>query len=359
MKKCCLGREAPDAICDSILVCPANIGLCCESSLRKVVKSKLLSISTVIGISQMASRIAVILFLSSLTFAGVIEDVRGAIAQNNFSAADSELQAYRTQHGIDPEYLEALSWMARGSLAARQLDHALDYSRQTQTLVAQQLKKVQLDSSAHLALALGAAFEVRAQVLAARGQRSQAVSLLQGALETYGKTSIRARLQKNLNLLNLVHQPAPPLDIKQHLGSAPPAPLSKLKGSPVLLFFWAHWCGDCKGEAPIIARLRSEYASQGLVVMGPTQLYGYAARGEEVSAPQELSYIEAVRQRYYSGLLDIPVPVSASNFDVYGASTTPTLVLIDRSGRVALYHPGAMSYDDLRSAIQGAIKPAS
>lgn len=306
----------------------------------------------------MASRIAMILLLSSFAFGGVIEDIRGAIAQNNFSAADSELQAYRTQHGIDPEYLEALSWMARGSFAARQLDHALDYSRQTQALVAQQLKKARLDSSPHLAVALGAAYEVRAQVLAVRGQRSQAVSLLQGALESYGKTSIRARLQKNLNLLSLVHRPAPPLDIKQHLGAAP-APLGKLKGSPVLLFFWAHWCGDCKGEAPIIARLRSEYASQGLVVMGPTQLYGYAARGEEVSAPQELSYIEAVRQRYYSGLFDIPVPVSQSNFDVYGASTTPTLVLIDRSGRVALYHPGAMSYDDLRSAIQGVVKPAS
>jgi thiol-disulfide isomerase/thioredoxin len=308
----------------------------------------------------MASQIAVILLLlSSLAFGGIIEDVRGAIAQNNFSAAGSELQTYRTQHGADPEYLEALSWMARGSLAARQLEQAFSYSQQTESLAAQQLKKVKLDSSPHLAIALGAAFEVQAQVLATRGERSQAVSVLQSALASYGKTSIRARLQKNLNLLSLVHKPAPPLDIKEHLGSAPPSPLSKLQGSPVLLFFWAHWCGDCKGEAPIITRLRSEYAGQGLVVMGPTQLYGYAARGEEVSAPQELSYIETIRQRYYSGLLDIPVPVSKANFDVYGASTTPTLVLIDRTGHVALYHPGSMSYEDLRSAIEGVIRPVS
>src|SRR5437763_1105740 len=65
----------------------------------------------------MASPIAFILLLSSLASGGIIEDIRGAIAQNNFSAASSELQAYRTQHGVDPEYLEALSWMARGSLA--------------------------------------------------------------------------------------------------------------------------------------------------------------------------------------------------------------------------------------------------
>ena len=308
---------------------------------------------------QIISRFGFFLMLSSLAFGGIIQDIRGAIAQNNFSAADSELQAYRAQHGVDPEYLEALSWMARGSLASRQLDQALEYSRQTETLTLQQLKKVKLDSSPHLAIALGAAFEVRAQALAAKGQRSEAMAVLQNALATYGKTSIHARLQKNINMLGLVQRPAPALDVKEHIGSALPSSLSKLRGSPVLLFFWAHWCGDCKNEAPILARLRSEYAGQGLVMMGPTQIYGYAARGEEVPPPQELAYIETIRQKFYSGLLDIPVPLSKANFDVYGASTTPTLVLIDRGGQVALYHPGAMSYDDLRAAIESVIKPAS
>lgn len=304
-------------------------------------------------------RFGFVLMLSSLALGGIVQDIRGAITQNNFSAANSELQAYRAQHGVDPEYLEALSWMARGSLASHQLKQALEYSRQTESLTAQQLKKVKLDSSPHLAIALGAAFEVRAQSLAAQGQRSEAMTVLQNALAAYGKTSIRARLQKNINMLSLEHRPAPALEVKEHIGSALPSSLSKLRGSPVLLFFWAHWCGDCKNEAPILARLRSEYASQGLVLMGPTQLYGYAARGEEVPPPQELAYIETVRQKFYSGLLDIPVPLSKANFDVYGASTTPTLVLIDRGGHVALYHPGAMSYDDLRSAIESVIKPAS
>jgi len=49
------------------------------------------------------------------------------------------------------------------------------------------------------------------------------------------------------------------------------------------------------------------------------------------------------------------VPVSNANFDKYGASTTPTLVLIDRQGHVALYHPGFMSYNDLRTAIERAM----
>jgi hypothetical protein len=53
-------------------------------------------------------------------------------------------------------------------------------------------------------------------------------------------------------------------------------------------------------------------------------------------------------------LLDVPVPVSKVNFDTYGASTTPTLVVISSKGVVDLYHPGLMSYDELRSAIDQA-----
>jgi thiol-disulfide isomerase/thioredoxin len=120
----------------------------------------------------------------------------------------------------------------------------------------------------------------------------------------------------------------------------------------VFLFFWAHWCPDCKAEGPILARLRSEYASRGLAVIAPTQLYGYAAGGENATPKNELSYIGQVWGHYYSGLQDVPVPVSKANFDTYGASTTPTLVLIDRVGKVALFHPGAMSYDDLHAAIE-------
>jgi len=118
------------------------------------------------------------------------------------------------------------------------------------------------------------------------------------------------------------------------------------------LFFWAHWCGDCKAEIPIIARLRQEFGPSGLAVIGPTQYYGYAARGEDASPAQEKTYIEAVRQRYYSSLLDMPVPLSNANFKTYGASTTPTLVVLDRAGKVAMYHPGAMPYEELRTALE-------
>ncbi|HWZ46125.1 MAG TPA: redoxin family protein [Candidatus Saccharimonadales bacterium] len=292
--------------------------------------------------------------LSSFASAGIIQEVRLSISQNNFPAAESQLKAYRDQRGIDPEYLEALSWMGRGALAAGRLDQAQDYARTTEKQTISYIKTRKLDSDPHLGIALGAALEVEAQSLAQQNKRAEAVTLLKRALAKYGNSSIRVRLQKNVNILSLSGQPAPTLEIVQHLGPQPVA-LGQLKGSPVLLFFWAHWCSDCKAEAPIMARLHSEYKDLNLI--GPTQLYGYTARGEEAAPAQELAYIDSVRQKFYASLADMPVPVSQANFNAYGASTTPTIVLLDRAGKVALYHPGAMPYEELHKAIADVLRP--
>jgi thiol-disulfide isomerase/thioredoxin len=286
----------------------------------------------------------------------LVGDVRTQLAQNSFSTAESELRTYKAQHGTTPEYLEAASWMARAYASTGQWDQAATYARDIGQDCERQLTayKRKLDDDPHLPIALGASYEVLSQSLAEKGQRAEAIRLLRSALARYGNTSIRARLQKNLNLIALVGQPAPPLQVTQYLGPKPPT-LASLKGSPVLLFFWAHWCVDCKAEVPIIASLRQEFAPAGLVVIGPTQLYGYAAQGADASPAQERAYIESVRTRYYASLQDMPVPLSKQNFDAYGASTTPTLVVLNRAGQVAMYHPGAISYDELRAALQKAV----
>jgi thiol-disulfide isomerase/thioredoxin len=298
--------------------------------------------------------IAGLISLVAPAWAGIVADVRGALARNNFSAAEGQLTSYRAQNGINGEYVEAYSWMARAALANGNYDQAAAYAKQAKADAAEALKHRALDAEPHLPIGLGAAIEVQAQVLAARGERTQAIAVLQGALRTYGDTSIRARLQKNLNLISFAGRPAPALREEQFLGSKPPT-LAQLKGSPVLLFFWAHWCGDCKAEAPIITQLRSEFAGRGLAVIGPTKLYGYTAQVEHASASDELAYIDAVRHRFYGGLLDMPVPISKYNFDVYGASSTPTLVLLDRTGKVAMYHPGALPYDQLKAEIEKVV----
>jgi thiol-disulfide isomerase/thioredoxin len=297
----------------------------------------------------------ILLAAACSAWAGIVEDVRGALAGNSFTAADLYLKAYKSKNGVTGEYVEAYSWMARTALGNKDYDQAASYAKQTEDMAQDLLKQRPLDQEPHLPIGLGAAIEVQAQTLAAQGKTTQAVEVLKSALKTYGDTSIKPRLQKNLNLLAFTGRPAPALHEEEFLGSKPKT-LAQLKGSPVLLFFWAHWCGDCKAEAPIITQLRTEFAPKGLAVVGPTRYYGYTAQEEHAAPADELKYIDAVRNRFYSGLLDMPVPISKYNFEVYGASTTPTLVLLDRTGKVAMYHPGALPYDELKAEIEKVVR---
>jgi hypothetical protein len=52
----------------------------------------------------------------------------------------------------------------------------------------------------------------------------------------------------------------------------------------------------------------------------------------------------------------MPVPVSAANSQAYGASTTPTLILVDAAGVVRFYHPGAASEPELSARIQAILR---
>jgi thiol-disulfide isomerase/thioredoxin len=171
----------------------------------------------------------------------------------------------------------------------------------------------------------------------------------------FAPTSLRERIQKDLNLLSLEGKPAPPLDEAEWMGSKP-VPLAALRGHPVLLFFWAHWCSDCKAEISTLAEIQKVYGPKGLVLIAPTKLYGYVANGQDAAPSVEKKYIDLVRRQYYSPLGDVAVPMSAGNFLKYGASTTPTLVLIDPAGVVRLFHPGNLSGQELAARIQAVLK---
>jgi thiol-disulfide isomerase/thioredoxin len=298
----------------------------------------------------MLSKLVPVFLVAATCWGSVISDVRAAIEKNNFAIGDSLIAKYHAEHGVTPEWLEAVSWLGRGALATKQLDKAEAYAKQTESVIASELKKRPLDAEPHVPIALGAAIEVQAQVMNERGERAEALTFLRTQLAAYRTTSIRTRIQKNIHLLSLEGKAAPVLEQREFLGSKPTA-LSILKGKPVLLFFWAHWCGDCKQEGPILAAIEKEYANKGLVLMAPTQRYGYVARGQEAGPAEELKYIDEVRQKFYGDLSRVTAPVSEENFKNYGASTTPTLVLIDRQGIVRLYHPGKMSLDELRAAL--------
>src|SRR5579871_2592992 len=99
----------------------------------------------------------------------IVSQVRIAAEERNFTLAEHAIQAYRATAGLTPEFLEALSWMSRGALDAKQYDRADNYSAETRKLVGDVLHAGRtLDQEPRLPLALGAGIEVHARVLLAR-----------------------------------------------------------------------------------------------------------------------------------------------------------------------------------------------
>ena len=251
-----------------------------------------------------------------------------------------------------PEWLAAVSWMARGASFAKRWDLAEQYAGEAYEGSLELMKERPLDAERFLPTALGAGIEVLGHTYDAQGDRARAVTFLGSARQEFAGTSIETRIQKNFLLLSLEGEPFPALEVDDYLGIEPPTP-DDLKGKVVVFFFWAHWCPDCKRQEPILTALHDEYSDQGLVIVGPTQLYGFVSRGQNATPEEELAYLNGD----YIAQFPIPpfmsVPVSTSNFLNFGVSTTPTLVIVDRDGIVQRYNPGDLSHEEL----VGLIKP--
>jgi thiol-disulfide isomerase/thioredoxin len=273
------------------------------------------------------------------------------LQSGDLASAEGLVAQYRRLNGDTPEALDALAWLARGELAAGRLDEAWKDAAEVRRACQTALATRKLDAEPYLPLALGSAYETQAAVLSRQHKRTEALQLLETALHTWRGTSIEDRLQQGINLLTLEGRPLPLVREADWIG-ARPSPESSWRGKVVLLFFWAHWCSDCKQDAPVIAKIAQEFEPKGLIVIAPTRLYGYTAQNEHASAAEEKAFVQKVFERYYAAIPHVQVPLDASNFDRFGASTTPTIVLADRRGIVRLYHPGLMQESELRSAIE-------
>jgi thiol-disulfide isomerase/thioredoxin len=285
----------------------------------------------------------------------IVEFVRANAMAGNYAVAAKGLAQFRAAHGVNPEYVMALSWVGRNRLAQKNVEEAEKNAAEVIKLSEAELVHRKLDAEPMLPLALGAGIEVEAQALAAQNRRDEAVVFLNDELKKHGATSIHDRLQKNLNLLTLEGKPVPVLDVSQGVGAVKPLPLSAHRGHPVLLFLWAHWCSDCKNEIAILKKLEANYGPRGLVVVAPTQHYGYIEGGQDAPRAAETKYIGQVFQKYYATLGPVEVPLSEANFAKFGVSTTPTMVLVDGQGIVRLYNPGNASYEALAAKIETAL----
>jgi thiol-disulfide isomerase/thioredoxin len=283
--------------------------------------------------------------------ADVVSAVRAAIASRGVAEGERTLNEYRAISGVTPEIVEALAWLARGALAAKQFDKANGYSANAYELAALAFKDRVPGDDLHIRRTLGVAIETRASVMVEQGARSEAVTFLRGELETYRNTPVHGLIQADVDRISLEGRPAPRLETRLRVGPRVPSN-DELKGRVVLLFFWAHWCPECKAESPTMAKLRDRYRSQGLAIVAPTQRYGYVEAGRPAAPDKELRHIIDVRNTHYGFLRDEPVPLSDANFKEYGVTTIPMHVLLDRQGVVRLYNPGRMTEEELEDAIR-------
>jgi thiol-disulfide isomerase/thioredoxin len=74
-----------------------------------------------------------------------------------------------------------------------------------------------------------------------------------------------AKFSDDVNDVDLTGEAAPEIQLTAANGRL--APLSSYKGKPVLLDFWATWCGPCIASMPDIATLYQEAMPKGLVML--------------------------------------------------------------------------------------------
>ena len=285
----------------------------------------------------------------------IVAGVRAAMATGGLIAGDKALAEYRAVHGSTSEAIDALLWLARGALSAQQFDKANQYAKESHDLALRGLKGTTAGDQ-RLWHSLGQAVEVLALVLVEQGGRSDAIYFLLGESATYLGTPIHDGIQANIRLLSLEGKPAPPLESGQSLGRRV-STAADSKPSALLVFFWAHWCQECKAESPMIAGLVDKYRAKGLALVAPTRRYGYINAGRSASPEREFRHIVQVRDAFYPFLKSAWVPVTDANHKAYGVAAIPMHILVDRSGVVRLYRPGRMTEAELEAAILSVLEP--
>lgn len=131
---------------------------------------------------------------------------------------------------------------------------------------------------------------------------------------------------------------APELELSDLSGA--PQRLSAWRGRIVVLNFWATFCPPCLRELPSLAAIQSDYAAQGVVVIGA------ATEPFEKRAMVE----HWVRQKGVN--FPIWMEGSTQQMEAFGLGTgLPATVIIDRRGAIAKRMIGALDRAALRAAI--------
>jgi thiol-disulfide isomerase/thioredoxin len=288
------------------------------------------------------------LFAAHADAGDLVRTVRYKLSAGDLASGIAAVEDYKRASGVDAEYLDAVGWLARGAEMQRRNELAKEY-------VAELRREIPAEKPELLA-PFGAAIEVEARLIASQTGRGAAIRYLEGELAHASATSLRARINKNINMLSLEGQPAPPLGGDKVIG-APSTSLASLRGRPILMFFFAQGCGDCKAQAPSLTRVWQNYKSSGLALITATRLYG-SLDDKQATPEEETARIETVWKDLYAGLDGVPAVIDTETMVRYGVSATPTFVLVDRKGIVRLYAPTRLSEAELSRRIDEVLAEA-
>jgi len=121
--------------------------------------------------------------------------------------------------------------------------------------------------------------------------------------------------------------------------------LASFKGKPIVVNFWATWCGPCRAEIPALVELNTEYGAQGKDVV---------ILGISVDDP-----IEKLKPYATQMKMNYPVLVGNGRDDVQDAFGPlwgiPVTVFIDREGRIAKKHSGIASKEQFEQEIKALL----
>ena len=120
--------------------------------------------------------------------------------------------------------------------------------------------------------------------------------------------------------------------------------LSDFKGKPVVLNFWATWCGPCKSELPAFDKLYHENKENvEFVMVNLTDGYNETIDGVK----------EFIEKNNYSFPVYFDTTSGASN--VYSVRSIPLTVFIDEEGKIVRKQVGAMNEKTLRKYVNDLI----
>lgn len=272
----------------------------------------------------------------------LVRTVRLKISAGDIATGQAAAEDHKRAKGADAEYLNAIGWIARGAEMLGRLELADETLRELR-------RAIPAETAEHLS-AYGAAIEVEGRLLHRREGRGAALRYFEQQLAKAQAPSLRSRIRKNINMLSLEGQPAPAIGGTTLAGSAAPS-LASLRGKPVVLFFFAEWCGDCKAQAPSLERVWQKYRDR-VPMLAVTRLYSTPADEKPMTPAEETAKVQSVWKESYAALADVPVVIDHDAMIRYGASATPSFALVDRGGIVRHYTATRLSEAELSRRIE-------